>query len=75
MSYRVGIIGCGKARNRAGATGFGMSHAHALGYAILIFATYESSRRRGRIDLPLTIEDSPLLAMYESGDVAQSMVV
>jgi UDP-N-acetylglucosamine 3-dehydrogenase len=29
----------------------------------LIFATYESSRRRGRVDLPLTIEDSPLDAM------------
>ncbi len=31
----------------------------------LIFATYESSRRRGRVDLPLTIEDSPLLARLE----------
>lgn len=31
----------------------------------LIFATYESSRRRARIKLPLTIEDSPLLSMLE----------
>jgi predicted dehydrogenase len=29
----------------------------------LIFATYESSRRRGRVDLPLEIDDSPFLAM------------
>ncbi len=30
--YRVGIIGCGRPRQTEGATGFGMSHAHALGY-------------------------------------------
>ena len=29
----------------------------------LIFATYESSRKRGRVKLPLEIEDSPLLSM------------
>ncbi len=34
----------------------------ALKATELIFATYESSRRRGRVDLPLTIDDSPLLA-------------
>ena len=39
----------------------------ALSGTELIFATYESSRRRGRIDLPLTIDDSPFLAMVESG--------
>ena len=39
----------------------------ALRATELIFATYESSRRRGRVDLPLTIEDSPLLAMVASG--------
>lgn len=33
----------------------------------LIFATYESSRRRGRVDLPLEVEDSPLLSMLEEG--------
>lgn len=30
--YRVGIIGCGRPRREAGATGYGMSHAHARGY-------------------------------------------
>jgi hypothetical protein len=39
----------------------------ALQATELIFATYESSRRRGRIDLPLTIEDSPFLSMVEEG--------
>ena len=33
----------------------------------VIFATYESSRRRGRVDLPLTQEDSALLTMLEEG--------
>ena len=31
----------------------------------LIFATYESSRSRSRVELPLQIEDSPLIAMIE----------
>ncbi len=35
----------------------------ALQATELIFATYESSRRRGRVDLPLDIEDSPLLSL------------
>lgn len=35
----------------------------------LIFATYESSRRRARVDLPLTIDDSPLVAMIEAGEI------
>lgn len=30
--YQVGIIGCGKPWKSEGATGFGMSHAHAKGY-------------------------------------------
>ena len=38
----------------------------ALNATELIFGTYESSRRRGRVDLPLDIEDSPLLALLES---------
>jgi hypothetical protein len=33
----------------------------------LIFATYESSRVRGRVDLPLEIDDSPFLSMLDSG--------
>jgi UDP-N-acetylglucosamine 3-dehydrogenase len=39
----------------------------ALQATELIFATYESSRKRGRVDLPLQIEDSPFLSMLESG--------
>jgi len=41
----------------------------ALQTTELIFATYESSRRRGRVDLPLDIEDSPFLSMLESGEM------
>ena len=33
----------------------------------LIFATYESSRKRGRVNLPLMIDDNPFLAMLEEG--------
>jgi predicted dehydrogenase len=40
-----------------------LSSHNALRATELIFATYESSRRRARITLPLEIEDSPLLAM------------
>jgi predicted dehydrogenase len=42
-----------------------LAGARALRATELIFATYESSRRRGRVDLPLEIEDSPLLAMLQ----------
>ena len=38
----------------------------ALQATELIFATYESSRIRGRVDLPLGIDDSPLLSLLES---------
>src|SRR5438874_676923 len=31
--YRVAIIGCGRPRSHEAATGFGMSHAHAKGFA------------------------------------------
>jgi len=44
---------------------------HAIMATELIFATYESSRRRARIDLPLTIEDSPLLSMIASGEIGK----
>jgi predicted dehydrogenase len=43
--------------------------ANALQSTELIFACWESSRRRGRVDLPLDIEDNPLQAMVESGDL------
>ncbi len=42
----------------------------ALQATELIFATYESSRRRGRVDLPLEIDDSPLQAMLDAGQVS-----
>ena len=40
---------------------------NALPTTEIIFATYESARRRGRIDLPLTITDSPLVSMIDAG--------
>ena len=36
----------------------------------LIFATYESSRRRARVDLPLDIDDSPMHTMVAAGEMA-----
>jgi len=44
-----------------------LSGRKALQATELIFATYESSRKRARIILPLEIEDSPLLSMMEAG--------
>ncbi|HOJ21235.1 MAG TPA: Gfo/Idh/MocA family oxidoreductase [Armatimonadota bacterium] len=35
----------------------------------IIFGAYESSRRRGRVDFPLDIDDNPLEAMVASGDL------
>ncbi len=46
-----------------------LSGRKALQATELIFATWESSRRRARVDLPLQIEDSPLVAMVNNGDV------
>jgi predicted dehydrogenase len=44
-----------------------LSARKALNATEIIFAAYESSRKRGRIDLPLTIDDNPLTSMVESG--------
>jgi predicted dehydrogenase len=33
----------------------------------IVFGCYESCRRRGRVDLPMGITDSPIVAMIESG--------
>lgn len=49
-----------------------LSAQRALQATELIFATYESSRRRGRVDLPLDIEDSPLLALLEAEEIGPS---
>ena len=46
-----------------------LSARKALQTTEVIFATYESSRRRARVDLPLDIEGSPLGEMLESGHV------
>jgi predicted dehydrogenase len=47
-----------------------LSARKALQATEVIFATYESSRRQGRVDLPLAIEDSPFLSMLNSGRVS-----
>jgi len=44
-----------------------ISAYHALAVTEIIFAVWESSRRRGRVDLPLEVADNPLEAMVESG--------
>jgi pimeloyl-ACP methyl ester carboxylesterase len=46
-----------------------LSGRRALQATELIFATYESSRRRGRVDLPLDIDDAPFIAMLNDGDM------
>jgi len=46
-----------------------LSARRALNATEIIFACYESSRRRGRIELPLTISDNPLVSMVENGDL------
>jgi len=46
-----------------------LSARKALNVTEIIFAAYESSRIRGRIDLPLTIQDNPLISMLQSGDL------
>jgi UDP-N-acetylglucosamine 3-dehydrogenase len=46
-----------------------LSADHAIQSTEVIFATYESSRWRGRIDLPLQPEDSALLSMVAEGAI------
>ncbi|MEN9935342.1 MAG: hypothetical protein RLZZ387_1921 [Chloroflexota bacterium] len=46
-----------------------LSGRRALRATELIFATYESSRRRARVDLPLDVSDSPLQALMEAAGV------
>ncbi len=43
---------------------------HAMSAMEIIFGCYESSRRRARIDLPLDIDDSPIQAMIDCGEMA-----
>lgn len=42
---------------------------NALKTTEILFAGHESARKRGRVDLPLTIDDHPLESMVESGDL------
>lgn len=42
---------------------------NALIVTEIIFGTYESSRRRGRVDFPLEIDDNPLESMVKSGEL------
>ncbi|MBT3381722.1 MAG: Gfo/Idh/MocA family oxidoreductase [Lentisphaerae bacterium] len=44
--------------------------ANSLRATQLIFATYESARRRQRVLLPLEIDDSPLISMLRKGTIA-----
>jgi len=50
-----------------------LSSRKALMATELIFATYESSRRRGRIDLPLKAKDSALLGMIEAREIGYTL--
>lgn len=38
----------------------------------LVFASWESARRRGRVHLPLEIDDNPLEEMYEAGQLGSN---
>jgi predicted dehydrogenase len=47
-----------------------LSARTALNNTEVIFATYESARRRGRVDLPLDSDDSAILDMIQKGQLA-----
>ncbi len=42
---------------------------NALQATEIIYACWESSRRRGLVEMPLDIDDNPLVAMIEAGDL------
>ncbi len=46
-----------------------LSAKNALNSTEIIFGIWESSRRRGRVDFPLEIDDNPLEAMVAAGDL------
>ncbi|MGQ9731644.1 MAG: Gfo/Idh/MocA family protein [Candidatus Zipacnadales bacterium] len=48
--------------------------SNALIATEIIFGAYESSRRRGRVDFPLDIDDNPLTAMVANGDLKPTKV-
>ena len=47
-----------------------LSADHALRSTEIIFGVWESARRRGRVEFPLDVDDNPLEAMVESGDLS-----
>ena len=51
-----------------------LSSHKAIRATELIFATYESSRRRARIELPLDTDDSALLSMLAKNQVGPGAV-
>ena len=46
-----------------------MNAHNALNATEQIFACWESARRRARVEIPADIEDNPLVAMIESGEL------
>jgi predicted dehydrogenase len=46
-----------------------LSGHNAIQTMEVILATYESSRRRGRVDLPLSVEDNAFHSMLETGEI------
>ncbi len=46
-----------------------LSARNALHATEIIFAIYESSRKHGRVDHPLTITDNPLVSLVETGAI------
>ena len=42
---------------------------HTIQHTEVIYALFESSRKRGRVDLPLMRDDSALAAMVEAGEI------
>ena len=47
-----------------------MSAQNVLKATEIIFGAWESSRRRGRVELPLDVEDNPLDAMIDTGELS-----
>jgi predicted dehydrogenase len=43
---------------------------HALNTTEILFAGHESSRRRGRVELPLDIDDHPLVSLIDAGEIS-----
>jgi len=51
-----------------------LSARNALRSTEVIFAAYESSRRRGRVDLPLMRDDNAFASMLERGEIGPGVV-